>query len=591
MTYTKVMYDMPPPKLGENTSYWQLPRHMKPAGALAAACIVNKTFPDVYGFLEEKFWEIVRNEEMDMERNPVKKTPKWARFLLRIIGLSFVYEEEDLTAKERAHLIFPMYEEISDEEWLRRAAPIHYPFHTPASQKAYDEEMAFRHARRIREWDERCAAYKKEQRRLRDLKRAEMKAQDPDDFSDFGSFVSESSFHSDSEYGDDTTAEEVLDKLCATLRGMYKRGVKPSDPEFKAVLEKVQDVNEIIEFDESDADSVSTTEMPEPNWDIKLDENMKLTLLDFDNDPFLSPADEKYLDDVQGCFNTRDIRIAEEILARFAKLADGYGKDKNQLQKDKKEHDRLMILFNRLGERLDASKQGNSGDDQAEDDEETSDDNGEDGSDDPENKPDWLRNVSKKIRLIVEAPDMNINPKHVNISSMTDEEEVEYFARIHQLDRTEREQFEIEDERKLRMAQEIKDKGNEIQWLRTRDREDFPTSPRISTSSQTASPPVPTEEAFAHRQEHSKGQKLSPSLFDGQTLKCFSAGPHHTREEESSESSSASSDKKPLVDRGAEKIARGIARGIKKFKKLGSKVLFPDDSSGYSRASNDSVTC
>lgn len=59
---------MPPPKLGENNGYWQLPRHMKPAGALAAACIVNKTFPDVYGFLEEKFWEIVRNEEMDMER-------------------------------------------------------------------------------------------------------------------------------------------------------------------------------------------------------------------------------------------------------------------------------------------------------------------------------------------------------------------------------------------------------------------------------------------------------------------------------------------------------------------------------------------
>ncbi|KAH0136454.1 hypothetical protein KCU67_g16043, partial [Aureobasidium melanogenum] len=68
----------------------------------------------------------------------------------------------------------------------------------------------------------------------------------------------------------------------------------------------------------------------------------------------------------------------------------------------------------------------------------------------------------------------------------------------------------------------------------------------------------------------------------------FAAGPHHTREEESSESSSAFSNKKrSLVDRGAEKIARGI----KKFKKLGSKVLFPDDSSGYSRASDDSVIC
>ena len=505
---------------------------------------------------------------------------------MRIIGLSFVYEFEDLTAKERAHLIFPMYEEISDEEWLRRAAPIHYPFHTPASQKAYDEEMAFRHARRIREWDERCAAYKKEQRALRALKRAEIRAQDPDDFSDFGSFISESSFHSDSDFGGSTTAEEVLDKLCATLRGMYKRGVKPSDPEFISVLEKAQDVNEIIEFDESDADPVSTTEKPEPKWDIKLDENMKLTLLDFDNDPFLSPADAEHLDDVQSCFNTRDIRIVEEILARFAKLADGYGKDKHQIQKDKKEYDRLMILFNRLGERLDASKHGNSGDGQAEGDEDANDGDesknsksgsDEDDSDDPKNQPNWLRNVSKKVRLIVEAPDMDVNPKHVGISSMTDREEEEYFARLHRLDRTERELFEIEDERKLRTAQEIKDKGNDIQWLHTRDREDFPTSPRISASSQAASPPVPTEETFAHRQERSMGQKLTLRLFDGKTLKCFSAGPHHTREEESSDSSSASSSKKKsLVDRGAKKFARGI----KKFKKLGSKVFFPDDSSG-----------
>lgn len=68
MTYTRDMYDMPPPKLGKNTGHWQLPRDCKPAGALAAACIVNKTFPDVYNFLEETFWEIVRNEEMAMAR-------------------------------------------------------------------------------------------------------------------------------------------------------------------------------------------------------------------------------------------------------------------------------------------------------------------------------------------------------------------------------------------------------------------------------------------------------------------------------------------------------------------------------------------
>lgn len=59
---------MPPPKLGERNEYWQLPRDCKPAGALAAACIINKTFPDVYGFLEEKFWEIVRWQELEMKR-------------------------------------------------------------------------------------------------------------------------------------------------------------------------------------------------------------------------------------------------------------------------------------------------------------------------------------------------------------------------------------------------------------------------------------------------------------------------------------------------------------------------------------------
>ena len=67
MTYTRVMYDMPPPKVGENNGYWQLPRHMKPAGALAAACIVNKTFPEVYAFLETTFWQLVANEELTME--------------------------------------------------------------------------------------------------------------------------------------------------------------------------------------------------------------------------------------------------------------------------------------------------------------------------------------------------------------------------------------------------------------------------------------------------------------------------------------------------------------------------------------------
>ncbi|KAK6007820.1 hypothetical protein QM012_004634 [Aureobasidium pullulans] len=608
MTYTRIMYDMPPNKVGENTGFWQLPRDCKPAGALAAACVVNKTFPDVYQFLEETFWEIVRNEELAMERDPITKTPKWARYILRIFGLSFLYEYEDLTAKDRAHRIFPMFEEISDEEWLRRAAPIHYPYHTPGSQEAYNREMAFRQARRVREWEERCDAYKRRLKIAKRIKRIETKLQEPEDFSDCGSFASDSSFHSDSDF-DSISAESVLDKLCATLRSMYKRGVKPSDPEFIAVLEKAEDVNDLIEFDdESIADTVSTTEeinrmgpMRDPNWKIKLDEKMDLTLLDFDNDPFLSPADEEYLDDVQDCFDIRDMRIAEEIICRIPKLLGKHGKEQHKIQKDREEYKRLMILYGRLKERLDASIHGISSDGQPVEDEDSTDDNenddtkgmepknsksGGDGddSDEPENQPDWLRTVSKKVRLIIEAPDMNVNPNHVGLSFMTDDEEEEYFARYHHFAQTELESYQTEEERQERMAQEIKDKGDNIQWLRTRDREDFPTLARISTSTQAASPPVPTEGAFEHRQDRSMEQEVTPRFFDGQTLKCFSAGPHHTREPESLESSPASSVKKRKSL---------LARGVKKIKSLRRKTFFCFDNSSeytvYGGSSTDSV--
>lgn len=491
-----------------------------------------------------------------------------------------------------------MFEEISDEEWLRRAAPIHYPYHTPESQRAYDREMAWRHARREREWEERFAAYKKEQRETKRQKRVEARAQEEEDgFFDCESFASDSSFHSDSSVGS-TSAESVLDKLCVTLRNMYKNGVKPSDPEFQAVLKKAEDVDHLIMLeDESDTSSISTTDgvrrmraLPEPNWDIKLDEKMNLTILDFDNDPFLSPADEENLDNVQGCFNTRDIRIAEEIICRFPTLLRQYGKTQDEIKQDKEEHKRLMILYNRLKVRLDASIHGISADGQAVGDEDSHDDSqddeseggkskndkssgDEDDSDDPDNQPEWLRTTSKKPRLIIEAPDMDVNPKHVGLYSMTDEEEEDYFTRLHE---TQRELFETEEARKERIAQEIQKKGDDIQWLRTRDREDFPTLARISTSSEAASPPVPTERAFTHRQDRSMEKKPAPRLFDGQTLKCFAAGPHHTREDESLESSSASS-----VMKKKSIIARGVKKGVKKIKSLRRKMLLSDDSSGY----------
>jgi hypothetical protein len=66
MTYTRVMYDMPPNKVGERgkDDYWQLP--YKPAGAMAASCVVNKCWEDIHAFHEEMFNTIVLIIGMEM---------------------------------------------------------------------------------------------------------------------------------------------------------------------------------------------------------------------------------------------------------------------------------------------------------------------------------------------------------------------------------------------------------------------------------------------------------------------------------------------------------------------------------------------
>jgi hypothetical protein len=53
-----------------------------------------------------------------------------------------------MTAEEKARHDNPLYEEISDEERARRAIPIVYPFHTPESAAALEEEIAARKALR-----------------------------------------------------------------------------------------------------------------------------------------------------------------------------------------------------------------------------------------------------------------------------------------------------------------------------------------------------------------------------------------------------------------------------------------------------------
>jgi hypothetical protein len=101
-----------------------------------------------------------------------------------------------------------------------------------------------------------------------------------------------------------------------------------------------------------------------------------------------------------------------------------------------------------------------------------------------------------------------------------------------------------------------------INWLHTREIEDFPTSPRVSPSPQRASPSIATHDmglpALAEETSMEAGTAV---LTSGQNLKCINAGPHHARDRGSSESSlAASPEKKSRVVHGLEKFKRGLPR-------------------------------
>jgi hypothetical protein len=67
MTYTRSMYSMPPNKVGERgeDEFWQL--KTKPAGAMAASCVVNKYWQDIHAFQEETFNEIMMIIQLQMD--------------------------------------------------------------------------------------------------------------------------------------------------------------------------------------------------------------------------------------------------------------------------------------------------------------------------------------------------------------------------------------------------------------------------------------------------------------------------------------------------------------------------------------------
>jgi hypothetical protein len=677
MTYTRVMYDMPPNKVGERDEgdFWKL--KIKPPGAMAASCVVNKYWEDIHAFHEETFNEIVcfihqqmidvsfltlscfgnlvRNRHLTdlffSQQNPPKKSGPIKRYILRKIGLGLIIRREDMTPKDHAHEAYPMFEEISDEEWMRRATPLHYPYHTPASQKAYDEEMRVRRINRAERWDKKFADYaaREEAIKRENAAKAYMSSISGSSGTDSTSWDSGSSHYTgasddssldsspDSFFSSFHTDRELKQALVETydeLIALEAEGVDQSGTQYRRELKlatkiealirakwasedrkkavDVDDSNGIYSFDslsnsddseasEDIADSAefldddsstkvgsgsephsdsTAVEFPElepeveskrkPNWSIKLDyyEDLNIGFLDPEDHPFLIPDDVKYLDngDPQGLFNVKNLRILEEVHARLFS---------NRIKKDGFEYQQLASLQQRLVEAIefglqsyqseddqDAKRNDNSESEKSifKDLQPRGDDSDDDCDDDPD-APDWLRTCSRNPMLTVEAPDIDSNPHRVGLVHMRNDEEVRYLAERRLRQQREVQLFEAEQERKVRIAEEVKERGNGIKWLHTREIEGFPTSPRVSPSPQRASPPIATQDdmSLPALAEETSMEVGTAVLTSGQNLKCFNAGPHLARDYGSPEPSPASSPKKKSrIARGLEKFKRGL---------------------------------
>jgi hypothetical protein len=85
-----------------------------------------------------------------------------------------------------------------------------------------------------------------------------------------------------------------------------------------------------------------------------------------------------------------------------------------------------------------------------------------------------------------------------------------------------------------------------INWLHIRESESLPTSPRVSPSPQTASPPIASQDdmSLPALVEETSMEVGTAVLTSGQNLKCINAGPHLARDYGSSDFSLAASPKK-----------------------------------------------
>jgi hypothetical protein len=528
-----------------------------------------------------------------------------------------------MTAKDHAHEAYPNYEEISDEEWMRRATPLHYPYHTIASQRAYDKEMVIRRRNRAERWEEKFAMYAARRDEMRkengstDSSDTDSSETDTSDTkssnSDAGSFYSGNS--SDDSYFVDFACVDFssvsTDDLIMHFEDVCKRciawedeGNNLSDPDYQrnnklvirleaiirarwavedaeiAAKQEAAIANKSHFSDDSDSD-IDSVDVPkyEPNWDIKLNyhANPNTGFLDFDNDPFLCSEDEEYINDVQYCFNVRNFRMLEEVNARLIHP---------NIKKGGREHERLKELSQKLVDAVHAGieeiRLASVEAEQSEENEDVQDEDGAEnnaskdvssggdgsGGDDNSDPPEWLRTISKVPRLIIEAPEMDTNPLRVGLVAMTIEEEEKYLGELYMGRLVEVACHEHDQEDQRRMPEEIQEQGRGIQWLRTREREDFPTSPLVSPSAQRVTSPAIAQDNMVSPARQPSGKRpvmRRPSYlvqtFDGENLKCFSAGPHHSRDYESS----TSSKKKSRVGRALKKVEKKIEKKLERF--------------------------
>ncbi|KAI5212253.1 hypothetical protein AUEXF2481DRAFT_24663 [Aureobasidium subglaciale EXF-2481] len=534
MTYTRDMYGMPSPKLGERTGYFQCKE--KPAGALAASCIVQKCWEELHAAQEEEYRIAVKIFQGEMDKSPVKKSGPKMRKFLRTIGFGWKIRREDVTAEDKAHAVFPDYEELDDEEYNRRAQVVPYPYHTPASKRAFDVEMAFREQRRAQQFAERFGINDSES--------------------------SDSESEAESTISDSCNCATLLNNLVQHLCRLYDQQLSPiieqldalpeidgncyDDAQFGHLILRLVEtrevylgglsmVVEIAEFSHDSGHLATTWSQAESSIELHRRGDLgPINVGDPHHDAYLwfyiclkngsslaevmerelyvrsGIAERKHttplVPDVQACHNEAADGFSEGIRSPSNNDQSGQPErteDNKNVSEDAHDAD---------GDNSDGIKRRDFADG---------------------NKSRAKKNYMARIRFQPDVPPRaRLEVKHMDTQyayyeNMSEEEERFVLWKRREANRLARETAESKEIREQRQVQQIQEANDRMIWLTTRASDVFDLSPRTARpgpASQYAPPEWPGEQT--------NNNELPSGSFDYSKMKCFSAGPHHQAPED-----------------------------------------------------------